>query len=247
MGDLLRAEWIKVRSIRSSFILALSAIGLTVLVAVLVGALRPDRQDLGSVAPSFLGGFLAATFLFAVVATLVAASEFRTGTIRPTLTAAPRRMPLVAAKLVMVVLIGLIGGLIMEAVALGLGLGIARVRGQHVHLGSQDKRFIVGSLVFLVLLSVLGFALGLLIRNPAGSLVTLIVWPLLIENLATGLLAVMHQNRLAKYLPYRAGFALLADNAGSDSFGRWTGGLYFASFILVLLVLATYLFRRRDA
>ena len=44
-----------------------------------------------------------------------------------------------------------------------------------------------------------------------------------------------------------AGFALLADNAGSDSFGRWTGGLYFASFILVLLVLATYLFRRRDA
>lgn len=246
MGDLLRAEWIKVRSLRSSFILGLVAVALTVVVAVLVGSLRHDVET-EDLAAGYLGGFLAATFLFAVIATLVAASEFRTGTIRATLTATPRRGSVAAAKIVMVGFSALVTGALMEALALGLGLGISRARGQSVELSRSDWRLAAGGLIFLVLLSLLGLALGFLIRNPAGALVTLIVWPLLIENLISGVFYLVKTERFVKYLPYRAGFALYADNAGSESFSRWLGGVYFASWVAGLLILGIILFRRRDA
>ena len=152
MGNLLRAEWIKVRTLRSSFILGLVAVALTVVVAVLVGSLRKDLET-EDLAAGYLGGFLAATFLFAVIATLVAASEFRTGTIRATLTATPRRSSVAAAKVVMVGLSALVTGALMEALALGLGIGISRARGQSVELSRSDWRLAAGGLIFLVLLS----------------------------------------------------------------------------------------------
>ncbi len=94
----LRSEWIKLTSLRSCVaVVGALAVVLPLFAAVVAGtgSLQPDDTVLGA---SVLGGAVLAQLLAASLGAVSITSEYRSGTIRPTLLACPRPLTVLAAK-----------------------------------------------------------------------------------------------------------------------------------------------------
>ena len=123
MTDQIRAELLKIRSTRTTLGLVLGMVALVLLFVLLRGFLD-DVQGLSSKSDqlSFLGvGSIAALFA-ALAGVLVVTSEYRFGTIRPTIIFNPRRSQVVGAKLVA----SMLAGIVFAVVGMGLSFGIGR-------------------------------------------------------------------------------------------------------------------------
>jgi ABC-2 type transport system permease protein len=252
MKNALQAEWIKLRTITSTKVLVIVSIVLTIGFAVLFafvtkGASGRKGGDDGppSTVSAMLAGVEFATFLLGVVAVLVATGDFRF-TIRQTFAADPKRLRVLAAKALVVTVVSAVAGAVMVAVALGLSSAILRSRSLHLDFSNQGKSNAVGVVLYLVLFSLAGVALGHIIRHSAGAIVTLILWPLLLESIV-GALAHNYFKWMERWLPFSAGRRLVNFQDDTNLFGRWTGGFYFAGFVAVLLALAAFFTNHRDA
>src|ERR1700710_2943157 len=103
----LRAEWLKFRTLRSTVaVLAAAAAGM-VLIALIVG--YNTRHLTGNIQPddhvpsSTLQGYYLGQLLIGALGVLFVSGEYSTGMIRSTLTAVPRRLPVLLAKIVVLV------------------------------------------------------------------------------------------------------------------------------------------------
>ncbi len=133
MKHLIAAEFLKLRSTRTSLALIGSVVGLIVLISLLATFTSdPDTEDFGAKDLLGISGFAQAFAL--VLGILAVTTEFRHGTITPTLIAAPNKTRLVLAKLVATVAAGLLLGLLavgLCAAIVLLGLSVARHRDRH--------------------------------------------------------------------------------------------------------------------
>ncbi|MFC9794541.1 ABC transporter permease [Streptomyces sp. NPDC127584] len=96
----LRSEWHKLRTVRSTWTTALTATALVLGVGILMGTTYTSDggdSDVDTVVLTLYGSQLGAIAL-AVLGILVTAGEYATGMIRATLTAVPRRLPVLGAK-----------------------------------------------------------------------------------------------------------------------------------------------------
>jgi len=91
-------EWIKLRSLRSTWWTVVITVAATAGIGVQAGASAKNSADAGNLTSNILIGALVGILLVSVLGVLVMTSEYTAGTIRPTLTAAPRRPLLLAAK-----------------------------------------------------------------------------------------------------------------------------------------------------
>lgn len=255
MINALRAEWIKLRTITSTRVLLICSflvtLGFAVLLAFISTTVRTGGNGRhGGDGPSpdvstMLVGLEIATTLLGVVAVLVAVGDFRF-TIRPTFAAEPRRLRVFAAKSILVAAVSSVIGALMIAIALGVSSLILKNRGTTLDFTHQGKSVALGWLLYLVLYSLAGLAIGQLIRHSAGAIVTLIVWSLVLENILAGL-SIFFFTWMTKWLPFSAGSRLYSFKDDTELFGRWTGGLYFAGFVALLWIAAAIFTRRRDA
>lgn len=264
MRNALRYEWMRLRTLRSTWWLT----GLSLLVAGLLGlpALglkgSPTVQDYGDVVTGGGGG---AVFLVSILLSMIGifaiGHEYRYGTIRPTLSALPRRSNVLAAKVVVVAVyvfvVALVGLLLRYAVAVAI-LGHRLTR-----LGlfpTPMARVWIGSLVYTVIFALVGFALSGLFRNIPAAIVTVILMPLLVENIVRGLLGlhVFHSIRgFAKALPFSSGMQIFRyqpvgtnGNSGAGFLAVPSpvdGLLVFLAFLAIVLGLSWFLFEKRDA
>jgi hypothetical protein len=187
-----RAEWIKLWSVRSTYIVLILAVTLGLGVGWLDIAstashwatMAPaDRASFDPVADSFIG-FQYAELAFAALGVLVGTTEYATGTIRVSLTAVPDRRRLYAAKAVV------LGGLILvlcEICAFAAFLVaqvLLREPGLGVGIGdSHVIRAVICTGVYLAIVTMVGFGLGTAIRHTAGALAAVfglvfLAWPL---------------------------------------------------------------------
>lgn len=129
MYDAIGAEWIKLRSLRSTPALLVIGLTVTVLTGLLFGLLigpefqratPADRMDFDPVGLSFTGMQLG-QLAVVVLAVLAVGSEFGSGMIRTSLAAVPRRGRLLTAKFVLLGSIGLAWGLVTGAASLLVG------------------------------------------------------------------------------------------------------------------------------
>lgn len=167
---LTRSEWIKIRSLPSTWVAA----ALTVFVTVLIGAglaighsktpeLAYKAKDMVTIGSAF------GQLVVVVLSALVITSEYSSGQIRSSLAAAPRRTQLMAAKVLVVSLLAFILGagsmLLTWAVS-------APFMGEHA--GSlTDSHYLAhiwGSGLSFIIIAVLGLALGYLLRSTAGAI-----------------------------------------------------------------------------
>jgi ABC-2 type transport system permease protein len=245
------AEWIKFRTLRSSWaVLGAALIGM-VIIALIVGyntrRLSPNLQP-DDLAPSAtLQGYYLGQLLIGALGVLFVSGEYSTGMIRSTLAAVPRRLPVLWAKLI--VFISLIA-VSMTAISVVAFLCAQAVIG-HSRTGFSLSdpgvlRVVIGTGVYLTLVGVLGSALGWIVRSTPGALVayfaTVLVLPVLF-----GTVLGSWGKHVAQFMPSTAGASFSTSIHESPSLSPWTGLGVLIAWVALAVAIAAVQLRRRDA
>jgi ABC-2 type transport system permease protein len=226
----IRAELLKIRSTRTTIALILGMIALTLLITLLTGLLthpsglasKEDQRELLSLS-SLAGVFSALAGVFLVT------SEYRFGTIRPTILFNPARSHVLAAKAVAGALAGIVFGVLSVAIGWAIGYAILNGRGITVVLSSGDILLLtLGGLAGVALWGAIGAGLGAIIHNQVGGVIALLAWGLVVDNLLFGLVP-----SVGRFMPDRASDALmglrvqhlLSPGAGAITLIAWAGVL----------------------
>jgi ABC-2 type transport system permease protein len=225
-----RAELLKIRSTRTTIGLILGMIALILLFTLLTGLLsHPNGLASKEDQRSFLSlGSLAGVFS-ALAGALLVTSEYRYGTIRPTVLFNPARSRVLTAKAIAGALAGIAFGVIGEAIGWAIGYAILDGRGITVALNSGDIVLLtLGGLAGVALWGAIGAGLGAIIHNQIGAVITLLAWGLVVDNLLFGLAP-----SVGRFMPTRASDAtmglkvhhLLSPGAGAVTLIAWAAAL----------------------
>jgi ABC-2 type transport system permease protein len=254
--SVLRSEWIKTRTIRMNWVLFVIAIVFPLVVAGLVAGFS-DAENLLALDQFQLvsGGIIITSMLLGVIGATSITGEYGFNTIRPTFAATPRRVRVVAAKAVVAAAVAIVVSIIVTVAGLTLVNTLVRSRvdasvpDSALDVTSVDDFFAasLGIVVFCALLGLFGLAIGLIIRSTPAAVATIVLWPLLVENIVAAILGGLGVDNPLKWMPYQAGTNLWQVGDFTDTLGRWGGGLYFAGVTLVLLAVGTLIVNRRDA
>ena len=206
MTGQLRSELLKQRSTETTLFLFLAMIGFVALAVTMhVIALSPARLSTNANQLSVFEVGTRAGMIFAALAgALAITAEIRHGTIRPTFLVEPRRSPVIAAKLVVGGLVGIIYGLLAEGLMAVAAIIAFSVRGIPNELtGGDYARVLVGGAAAAALWAILGVGVGALVRNQVGTLVGILSWMFLVETVSEGFVP-----GAAKLMPGGAGLSL---------------------------------------
>ena len=248
-----RAEWTKLRALRSTRWCALTAAVLIVgLGALIAGSGTAYHVSAASTAAKGVSvallGVLFAQLVLGVVGVLAFSGEYGTGMIRATLAAVPARLPVLWAKLT--VLAGLVLSVSMLCAFAGFfaATAILSARGGSVITLTDPGvlRTVLGSSLYLTVVVIIGLALGALLRKTAAGLsvfaAVFFVLPIVTEALPHAITG------FAPYLPSNAGGALWGQGVtGAHALGPWAGFAVLCGYAVVLTALAAWQLRRRDA
>jgi len=248
---LINVERIKLFSTRSPYWCLLA-----VFVAALGFATLFGLVDNGSAAVPivFLQGTRLGMSIFMVLAALAITTEYRFGTIRNTFLAAPKRPAVLAAKTLLLAVIGLLVGTIAATAAFYLAKALATDPFIPLELNSaEDWRQVLGFGPLFAIAAVIAVAVGTIVRQSAGAIAILLLWPLLVESLFT-LIPTVGEN-VGPWLPFAAGYRFLDPTTGDGQFFQpdsagptpVQGLLAFAGYGLVLWLIAVVLLQKRDA
>ena len=252
-----RAEWAKFWSLRSSWI----TIGVALVFILAFGLIRSWRYTVmmngGHIHdPEVLGANAVGLALFGlnfgqlavgVLGVLVTAGEYSTGMIRSTLAAVPRRLPVLWSKSLIFGAVALILGVVGAFAAFGIGIGI--LSGSKAAMGFGDAgvlRSLLMAGAYLALIGMCGVALGALLRSVAGGIAVLFGTLLLVPGLME-LLPTSWQNNVSQYLPSHAGDSMYALHQDLHTLSPWAGLLVLAGWTALALAGAAYRLVRDDA
>ncbi|MEU4466848.1 ABC transporter permease [Streptomyces sp. NPDC024017] len=246
-------EWIKLRSLRSTlYTLAITValvVGLGLLFSSVVGSGDgPGEDDFGDPTSISLGGVMLASLAVAVLGVLMSAGEYATGSIRATLAAVPSRLPVLWGK---VVVFAAVSFVLMSVAVLGAflaGQSVLSSRGLDSTALSDPGvlRALAGAAVYLAGAGLIGLAVGVLLRNTAGT-ITLVVGALFVVPGLIQLLPSSWNDAIGPYLPSNAANAVMSVQTASGSLSPGAGLAVFAGYIVVLLAGAAVMLKRRDA
>ncbi|MDK0521019.1 ABC transporter permease [Streptomyces sp. ML-6] len=246
---ILRSEWHKLRSLRSSWITLISASVLVLAVGVVMGTTYTSDggdSDVDTVVLVLYGSILG-MLCTVVLGILVTAGEYSTGMIRASLAAVPRRLPVLWAKAAVFTATVLV---VMTATAL-LTFLVAQFflhdTDQAASLGDPGVlRAIVGNAAGITLLSLIALGLGALLRSVPGAIGAYIGGVMILPEVLS-MLPYDAVESAIKYFPTQAAGALgsatpLAGEAPPAgallALGLWAGAILGAAALLL---------RRRDA
>jgi ABC-2 type transport system permease protein len=201
-----KAELLKIRTTRTTIGLILGMIALILLLTLLTGLLshasglasEEDQRSLLSVGST-------AGLFSALAGVLLVTSEYRFGTIRPTVLFNPVRSNVLVAKVIAGMLAGIAFGIVGEAIGWAIGYAILDARGITVVLTSSDVLLLaLGGLAGVVLWGALGAALGAIIHNQVGAVITFLAWGFVIDTLLFGLVP-----SVGRFMPTHASDAMM--------------------------------------
>ena len=252
-AQVFRSEWIKLRTVRSSWFIVAATVfiiaGLGLLVSYVDHAhwstmSAEDRATIDPVNQSLIGVNLA-QLTVGVLGVLVAAGEYTTGMIKATFAAVPRRLPVLVAKAGVLAAVIFTVGLVSVLIAF---VGGQAMFGSHgVSVGSSEGvRAVLGATLYLTVIAVLGVGLGFLIRSTAGGISTLL-GALLVLPIIVAALPGSFSRTLGRYLPSTTGRALFIQGGGDAMPAPGVGFGIFVLYAVVLIAGAGLVLRRRDA
>lgn len=253
-GRVLRSEWIKLRSLRSTVFTFLAALTLMVGLGSLFSwglesHLAERRDELAGFDATLhsLRGMFLAQLAVGVLGVLVITGEYATGMIRASLTAVPRRLPVLWAK---ALIFGIVAFVVMAVACFAAFSAGQRILGvQHLGVGVGDAhvvRAVLGAAAYLTGVGLLGLAIGAILRSTAGAIATLVGLVLVLPILGAILPSSWSAN-ITPYLPSSAGQAIVNVVPDPGGMAPWTGFALFAVYVVGALGLAAVFLRRRDA
>jgi hypothetical protein len=251
MAEAARMEWIKLRSLRSTWWTLLITVAGTVGIGVAVGL--NTRDGTGDVTNNALAGVVPGLLLTGVLGVLTMTGEYSSGTIRATLAAVPRRSVLLAAKALVFGTVTLIVGevaafLAFFAVGATLRAGVAAPA-----LGDPGVlRAVVVTGAASCLIGLLGLGLGAIIRHSAAAIGVLVAGVYVVAQfigiMAHGVASYMPilivANSLSTTLPVTCGTGAASC---PDFLSAWAGLGMLSLYAAITLAAGGWLLARRDA
>jgi hypothetical protein len=249
LGRVVASEWIKARSLPSTW----SALGACVVIMATIGPAISSLAEDGASAPvdepllQMMAGTSMAQVALGVLGALVMTGEYGTRAIGTTLSAVPQRGTLLAGKATLLVLLVAPFALASCTLAALTSLPVLQDRFPSLTLTSPEVvRAVLSTTLFLVLTSLLGLAVGTVVRSTAGAVVALtgllFLLPVLVQ-----LVPALNET-VGPYLPTAAGSAALvlgADRTGYPS--PLTGQLLVLAYVGAVSLIALARLRRSDA
>ena len=250
MLHLMKSEFIKLRTLRSTITATIVLIIFPVAVTVL-SAMFAKNPDETMVIKVLVNTGIVSLLLCGVLGVFAIAQEYSQGTIRITFAATPMRMKVFVAKALVISLWVAVSVAVLEGVGLiganyalhsrGFDFGVMYKATPGIDSAWQVL-FAFGAVC--ILFALVGFALGALLRSSPGAIATLILVPLLVEGIVTGLLIAAFDIDISRRTPFTA--AIRAVQVEPDA-ARWGLVGYFSIWCLVITVIAALLMKRRDA
>jgi ABC-2 type transport system permease protein len=256
-GRVLRSEFTKFRSLRSTAYTLLTAVVVMIGIGAIFAAVNagqhhrftgPNGAGFNPVTTS-LNGVIFAVVAFGVLGVLMMSGEYGTGMIRSSLTVVPRRLPVLWGKLAVFASAVFAVSLIAGFISFFLGQALLN---SHYHYGVSITaptalRSVIGAALYITVAGMIGVALGALFRNTAAGIATytgvFFILPVLVQLLPSSV-----SDHLAQYLPNHAGEALWGGaNDVPNALGPWTGFALLCGYAAVLIAAAAWRLRRSDA
>jgi ABC-2 type transport system permease protein len=256
--EALHAEWTKLRTITGPGWLLAAAVALTAGVGALAAKSVTCPSGGCHVDPAkiSLTGVYLSQAIVAIVAVTSISGEYSTGMIRLTLTAVPRRWQVLAAKAAVVSVATLVAGAIavLASVLAGrlilYGNGITPAHGYEALSLSAGPvlRAATGSVLYLVLIALLGIGIAAAIRDSATS-IGVVLGLLYLFPLITSVIGNDHlQRHLNQISPMMSGLYIQATtNLRSLPLTPWQGLGVLAAWAVGALIAGGLILSLRDA
>jgi ABC-2 type transport system permease protein len=272
MIDALRYEYVRLRTIRSTYWLIGLALTFQLIMSLLIAwrlsvASSPPIGDdafdiLATIGASAGLAPLFVAYIIGLLGVFSTGHEYRHGMIRATLTAVPNRTHVFAAKVISTAAIAAAAALGCILIALGGLLGF----GLDMPSAGALVDMTAGTVIYTALFALSGLAYAALTRNQTAAVALLMLVPSLVEQIIKAIILAIKSSsddprgtdglvRILKYLPYDAGGQMytrasiedLLSFLGVVPFGAIGGGIVMGLFVGALLGGAYALFIRRDA
>lgn len=251
--DVVRSEWTKVRSVRSTMwtllIAAFLCISLAGLISWAAASHYAQRTTVWDPTAISLTGFGFGQLVVAILGVLAVSSEYSSGMIRASLAAVPRRGRMLLAKLTVFGIVIVIFGEITSFISFFLGQAIiGAYQGVPTATLSQPGvlRAVIGAGLLLVGTGLLGLALGLLIRHSAGG-IAITVALLFVAPIVASVLPDTWGHDIAKWFPPNAGGNIDNVHRAAHTLPAWWGFADFIGFVALMLLAGWILLEYRDA
>lgn len=254
-SHVVRAEWVKFRTVRSSWLTLLVTMLLVIGLGALFTAARAAHWPPHDAAEAFtfdptrisLAGVFLAQLAVGVLGVLVVTAEYASGTIRATFTAVPRRLPVYTAKPLVFAVLSLVTLVPTTLVAFLVGQDLLSSKGIETTLSAPHVlRAVIGAGLYLTVVGLFGVALGWLLRHTAGAISTLFAVLLVLPILAQVLPSPWNDN-VSKWLPSEAGQGIFGVRIEGSSLGPWTGFALLCGYVAACLLAGAVVVMRRDA
>lgn len=266
-SGLVRSEWIKLRTVRSTvwcyaLIIAVT-IGFGFLPATTVSSDFGNGKLEGARQMTILTSTVAVNLtqlIVVILGVLAISGEYRTGMIRSTLTAAPRRTGVYFAKALVLGVVTFVVSAISIAVSAASVAPILAARGAVGVLTRVDVLLpLLGAAVYLTLMALLAFAFGTIVRSTAGGIACAIgltlVLPIVLSILVGMTQGHVWVQNVEALLPAAAGSQLYAyvppgtwhGQPGVIMLNAWGGLAVLCGWVVALGGIGLAVLKRRDA
>jgi len=273
---LLRSEWIKFWSLRSTIWLlictAVAAVGVGTLTAWVrhtifdsmieqasKGGVTPTAEELQASMGQGTGidlynlpnaGLQIAVLVLGSLAVLFLSSEFATGMIRSTMSATPKRLPVFAAKAIILAVVGYVLATVTGVITFLISLAI--FSDLTVFKLSWDTEGVLQGVftggLYVAAVAIIGLSLAALLKSSAGG-VTVLVGLLFVLDFAGSFMQLIpgeFWKYVPQYLPSQAGGRFLAIGHVDGMLDPGIAGLVLLGWVVLLAVPALFVLKKRD-
>jgi len=245
MRDLLAAEYLKLRTTKTTWAL-LAATIVTTALAVVGAIIVASNSKLNLESLRGIRTVLHVTasggIFVLVLGVIISAGEYRQRTATDTFLTTPKRWKVITSKLMVATSAGVVFGALSAGTAMAVANHLYSAKGYTFPLGSAQAWTILGgSVLAAALFGALGAATGSLVRNQISAIVGWMAFLFVIENIILGFSAT-----LERWLPAALSRSLVRD-PNADLLPQGTAAIVLVIYGVVIMLTAVLTERRRDA
>lgn len=253
----IQSEWVKIRTLRSTWITSGIAVAITTLFGTGLAAAFASQPDYAEGAKhQITAGSAFGLIVMAVLGSLIITGEYSSGQIRSSLAAVPSRVRLLLAKAIVSALLAFVIG--AASTLLSWAISYPFMKGNAGSLADMEYLgHIWGTGLAFAGVALMAMGLGYILRSTAGA-ITVVVTVLFVIDIPLSIMSMKWEwvNQIRGLEPLTLSNALTDPFSLANTWGvpdttffleHWQALLVFGAWAVVPLAIGAAMFSRRDA